>query len=499
MRRAAAIGSFIVAALLALAAPASGQTLPVCVYQPPAPEPTQAEKELAELKGYAAERKQFGFRSDLAYVRKLIKAGQWESDVGFIPVTKREDEYLQLRDSLTLGNAGNRYLRPRRDQYGGASIEDGWPRAPYLLVRFTKDVKRHLAALKRVARFPDNLRAKRVRYSERTLDRARNRVSDDFKQLAKAGFHIQISSYDTDKGVAEIELVTKRTDTKAYFAKRYGKLVKPIVTGTETTVLECAPSTAFKIEPDGLSIRPRYESGGGAEYERTEVTEFPDRVEIGVVERASTGARTLDLPIGYAPPTTLSAPLGDRAVIDTRTGKRLPLRGPAPGDPPCPPRPEETGAAPDLPSYAYDLEVDPKVEAYVRKHDADYGGSVLEGTRTKAYLTYGFVRNRARHEREIKRLTRHRGQVRVIDVQFLETDLERLATQITEDARAADGFLDGYGRAGFAVQACHRSLAARGGPPVHHAPGSRGVVHRTVRSCGAHGAGRRPLRVRQRL
>ena len=65
------------------------------------------------------QRKQFGFRSDLAYVRKLIKADQWESDVGFIPVTKREDEYLQLRDSLTLGNAGNRYLRPRRDDYGG--------------------------------------------------------------------------------------------------------------------------------------------------------------------------------------------------------------------------------------------------------------------------------------------------------------------------------------------------------------------------------------------
>ena len=74
------------------------------------------------------------------------------------------------------------------------------------------------------------------------------------------------------------------------------------------------------------------------------MTEFPDRVEIGVVERAPTGARTLDLQIGYAPPTTLSAPLGDRPVIDTRTGKRLPLRGPAPGDPPCPPRPQAAAA-----------------------------------------------------------------------------------------------------------------------------------------------------------
>ena len=65
-----------------------------------------------------------------------------------------------------------------------------------------------------------------MRYSERTLDRARDRVSDDFEALAKAGFHVQSPSYDTDKGVAEIELVTKRTDTRAYFAKRYGKLVE---------------------------------------------------------------------------------------------------------------------------------------------------------------------------------------------------------------------------------------------------------------------------------
>ena len=65
-----------------------------------------------------------------------------------------------------------------------------------------------------------------------------DRVSDDVKRARQGGLpSSQSSSYDTDKGVAEIELVTKRTDTQAYFAKRYGKLVKPIVTGTETTVL----------------------------------------------------------------------------------------------------------------------------------------------------------------------------------------------------------------------------------------------------------------------
>ena len=71
-----------------------------------------------------------------------------------------------------LGPRGDRYLQAHAGVDGGLSIEDDWPREPYLLARFTKDVARHLAALKRVP-IPDNLRAKRVRYSERALDRVR--------------------------------------------------------------------------------------------------------------------------------------------------------------------------------------------------------------------------------------------------------------------------------------------------------------------------------------
>ncbi|MBE2319690.1 hypothetical protein DVA67_027220 [Solirubrobacter sp. CPCC 204708] len=422
----------------------------MCAYRAPQPAPTAAEKELAQLKEYARQRAEFGFRSDLAYVRKLVKAGRYEYDVGYIPVTKREDDYLKLRDRLQIGDAGYRYIRPIRDFYGGISVEDDWPREPYLLIRFTRNVEGYLAGLKRVARFPDNLRAKRVRFSERELDRLRDRVHEDSRRLRKAGFHIQGSSYDTDKGVAEIELVTKRTDAKTYFRKRYGARVKPIVTDTETTALECGNPTSYRIAPDGGSIVVRYETGGGAVYERTELVEHADRIEIGIVERAPTGFRTADLQIRDAPATALSAPLGTRAVIDMRTGRRVAQSGPSPGDPPCP-GPAEPAPPPSLGPNAYELEDDDKVDAYVRKHYADFGGSDLQGTAAAPYMVYGFVKDAARHERAIQRLTRHRGKVRVMAVQFRASELEALARRIGEDALAGDGFLDGYGRAGFAV------------------------------------------------
>ena len=38
-----------------------------------------------------------------------------------------------------------------------------------------------------------------------------------------------------------------------------------------------------------MSLTVHWESGGSNKLERIEVTEFPDRVEVGVVERSSTG------------------------------------------------------------------------------------------------------------------------------------------------------------------------------------------------------------------
>ncbi|MDA0183454.1 hypothetical protein OJ997_24305 [Solirubrobacter phytolaccae] len=470
---------------LTLSATAAAQA-PVCRGQNAPPPPiSEEQRELEQLKSWAASRAEFGFRHDLEYVRKLYEQGTWEYDVSYFPATDRENEYLKLRDRLTLGAKGDRYVREHREVYGGLSVEDGWPRDPYLRVRFTRDVQHHLAALKQVAAMPKHLRAKRVRFSERALRRVQSRVDDDWKALDKAGFHLQSTSSDTDRGVVKVELVTKRKDTKAYFAKRYDSRVKPIVRGTEETVLGCHTSTSFSIAPDGLSITVTYESGGGAQFEKTEVVQNPDRVVVGVVERSSTGPRTADLVIKTAK-VPLSAPLGDRAVIDAGSTQRLIQAGPSPGDPPCvePPEPTELQQAVEDraregfnadPAYTQQLldqgrrvtaaeqrwldrkdrleDSDPRVDKYVNQHADAFGSYTIEGKFPAApYIVYGTTKDHALHDRALKRLTRFKGQLQTRPVQFTFAQLAALERQIRADAQVGSGFLDGYGRAGFFLQ-----------------------------------------------
>lgn len=66
----------------------------------------------------------------------------------------REKAHLRFRNRLDLGSAARRYLRDHEDLDGGLSVEDDWPRGPYLLQRLTRDRARHTAALKRLVRFP---------------------------------------------------------------------------------------------------------------------------------------------------------------------------------------------------------------------------------------------------------------------------------------------------------------------------------------------------------
>src|SRR3712207_545842 len=79
--------------------------------QPLPPEPTRIER-------FMEQRREFGFRSDEAYVRKLVRRGMWEYDVGYIPATPRENRYLRLRDRLRLGARAYRYLDRRPNLYG---------------------------------------------------------------------------------------------------------------------------------------------------------------------------------------------------------------------------------------------------------------------------------------------------------------------------------------------------------------------------------------------
>lgn len=267
-----------------------------------------------------AARAQFGFRADKAYVRMLIRKDMWESDVGWIPVTPREDAYLRLRDRLRLGARAYRYLRRHRDLSGGISIEDDWPRGPYMLVRLTRDRKRHTIALRRLARFPDNLRTTSVALSYRQLRRLQDRIS--FEAHTADGFHVVGTATDVHRNEVWIELITARTDHRAYFAERYGPHVRTKVIARTLTSPGCGDLFGWLPGDDPAQIVLVFEAGGGTVADHAEVVEHADRVEIGLVVQAPNGPVTSESrPERFT--VTLAAPLGDRRIIDVQTGKRL--------------------------------------------------------------------------------------------------------------------------------------------------------------------------------
>ena len=308
--------SILLAAGLSVAAPSAApaqDTGRVCERQPP-------PEKVRRIDAYMSSRRQLGFRADEAYVRKLIRKDMWQYDHGGLPVTPREDAYLELRSRLRLGSAASRYLRAHKDLDGALSIEDDWPRGPYLLQRLTRDRAKHTAALRRLVRFPRNLRTKIVPISYRGLRRIQDRV--DFDAHEADGFHVSGTGADIRRSVVRIELITKRADHRAYFQAIYGPFVRTRVIGTELTVRECAELHGWRPATGPSEIEVLWEAGGGGVFAATEVAEYPDRVEVAVIGEFPAGARTSD---SIARPQTvrLSAPLGDRKVVDVLTGRRL--------------------------------------------------------------------------------------------------------------------------------------------------------------------------------
>jgi hypothetical protein len=482
--------ALIVGVFLILAAPASAQER-VCHGQlAPPPPPTKAEQELAQLKDFARQRAQFGFRHDLPYVRELVARGVREYDVGYIPVTPRENRYLKLRDELELGAKAERYLREHRDVDGGVNIRDAWPRDPYLEVRFTKDVQRNVAAIKRLARDPRHVRGARARYSLRELERLNDRVYGQRKALGKAGFHL-VSSSVAFEGYVELDVITRRTDARAYFRKRYGAgAIKVTVYIGDEYSLSCAAASSYEIAPDGLALTVRWNSGGGAKPIKIEVTEFADHVEVGAVERIYNGPRNDDATI-LSLAGALSAPLGDRPVIDAANGQRLLQRGASPGEPPCPAKPTRTRleraietrqmrALPTDPAYVqrqldrgrfYSAAEERWLkradalmgdfDAYVRTHSDDYAGSRTLPTFPAApKVVLRFTRDLDAHLAALRKLTKHPEAVSVEPGAYPAARLADLTDAIEAEREAGRGFLDAFGDGGFYLASLYIDNAA---------------------------------------
>ncbi len=399
------------------------------------------------MRGYARTRAQYGFRRDIAYIQQLIASRQWASwldgpgpPLAAFPATPTEERYVELRHRLELGAAGQRYLTRHADVSGGYSIEDGWPGRPFLLVRFTRDVREHLAALRRVARFPRHLRAKRARFSERDLQRIVARIHKDERVLRRAGFREPfVELVSSVAGRVEISVTTRRDDYRAYFAARYGPAVKVLPRIRATTVYECARTRGFSLSADGRRLTLRWTTNDFVKEDRVELVEFADRVVVGAVQRRPSTPELARDPVDNAISVELAAPLGQRHVIDAGSLRRVRQEGPGPGEPACPQvhepsrfdqftRENEKWGLPADPASvqrrvdaygtippdqerwlgqltAVKPSSNPAISHYLLVHSDEYAGEVLVGEfPAPRRLIYRFSGHAAEHEAALKRL-----------------------------------------------------------------------------------------------
>jgi hypothetical protein len=465
---------------LVLAAPAAAAE-PICHGQLAPPTP---EQELENHIQFAMEmRAENGLRADEAWVRELIARGLPDSEAIIGPTTPAEERYMRIRDRLAvlnynIGRRARHYIAEHRDVYGGTAIRDRFPRTPQLVVYVTRDTAKHERALERLVRFPRYFATAQVKYTYSHLARIARRIERDDKELLQAGIDIGHAFVDAGANRVRVTLATARTDYAEYLAAHY-PLVVTELRASQIRELVCVEAGFFELGPDDRTLTVSWiPQDSYAKQETIEVTEFDDRVELGVVESQPTVVDTDGAgPSEFKRKVTLSRPLGARAVVDAGDRGYLRQIGPGPGGAPC--RAAEIQAVRDgrlltglpvdddhirrlLRKHPYNpftkaerrylrqynhLDNDPPIQRYLRRHRRDIAGFNAEGRFPGKPHLVVWVRRRLEFHRK------HLGpDVEVRQSQLGDTDIYDLWDKIVRDAEDAGHIMGGYGDNGFYIE-----------------------------------------------
>jgi hypothetical protein len=271
-------------------------------------------------------RRQLGLPSSRAHVvalRHSARARRRGAALESFPVNAREARYMRERNRVEdrADRAGTYLRRHAAATSGGLSIEDDWPRRPYLGVRLTRDLARHARALD--ARLDVEVRVIRVRRSLRALRRIQARVDAASDGLRATGIAVVATAPDIRRNRVDVEVITARRDAPAVLARRFGAVVHVTVVATRPDRLVCVPVGSYTPAADGRSLVVRYASSPSSRFERPFVAETAATVRAGVIERRPTGP-VLDQAVERTAVIPLAAPLGARTVVDAETGAPLP-------------------------------------------------------------------------------------------------------------------------------------------------------------------------------
>ncbi len=295
----------------------------VCKYEKPPPRLSPAEEVLRET---ISIRKAFGLPHGRAFVRRINadaaarRRARAIELIGF-PMTAHELWYMRMRERFEHGPASRRlyrYLRTQRATLAGTSIEDDYPRSPYMLIHFTRDLARQRRAIAK--RFPLRFVVHRVRYTQRELFRIQDSI--DFDELEREGIHFVSSVPEPERSRVRLEVTTARSDVREVVRRLYGPAVFVRVIATTPTYLACSSPETYSVSEDGRTLDVSYIDSGSVTPRYVEIVETPTEVRVGIVTEVPRGVVTSDA-VPYTLSVTLSEPLGDRVVRSIRSGRRV--------------------------------------------------------------------------------------------------------------------------------------------------------------------------------
>ena len=206
---------------------------------------------------------------------------------------------------------------------GGISVEDDWPREPYLLVRLTRDRRCTSPGCKRLARFPDNLRTVEVALQRAAAAPPGQPDRRDRRELTAAGFELAAGAPDIDTNTASVELITARTDHAEYFRNRYGPVTTEVVADRAGPGSRAPTARLYEYRETAAACVLHWSTGSSSQA-RNGSSSRASRSRRGR-DRGARPERNRDgRPDSHSSRVTLGAPLGDRPVIDAATGRRAP-------------------------------------------------------------------------------------------------------------------------------------------------------------------------------
>ncbi len=280
------------------------------------------------LEYVARDRAELGFRSDEEYLTGRARRVERDRRVTWIvPYTRAERAYLAARERLWRAvQIADAYLRRHaRDVSGGVWIEEAWPSPAFVRVRLTRDVERHVAAIRARLNHPEYVHGLQVERSERELEAIVSRVNHDWKDLKAEGLHVLSADADRDDNVVVVSLWTRRADAAQALLKRYGPAVRVEVVADTPTYEACTDVMGYRLARGGRVLRIDWGHSGMVRLARVEVRETARRVTVGVVVRVPHGPITADLRV-HTERIRLRRPLKRRVIIDAGDGARVPCR-----------------------------------------------------------------------------------------------------------------------------------------------------------------------------